>query len=741
MDEWLAAVKNELDFRHEGRNLVRMKQAMKESGLDVLIPDVVPEFTSKKVVVMSFCEGVKVTEPKLLTMDASIREAFMHTVCESFAYQMHIEGLFHGDAHPGNILVQVRGNGEGGAMHARPVLLDWGLTKELTTPMRLAFSKFVYSASEMDIVSMLESFEDLGVKLNRFNPAEDMQNIMFILRDTAAPEEARKQMKGFRRVAKARRAAGLKNPVDAYPGDLLFFMRATTMLRALCTLMHTKLPYMAIMAPYARRALMESVPQEERAIHFIYQSPVLSSLETRLRRKLEALNDEGLIGGCQVSVMRMGVRIVDTCVGVQGPVDPRPVTPRSLFCCFSVGKAIASLALHMLLDGKGLSNEAAQNGWLSEGVDTPVAKFWPEFGKHGKQHCTIRHILTHSCGLQHVFAGGLDDFVNWDKMLHLLEEATPLWPPGKRSSYHYFTYGWLVGGCVERLSGSKFSDFVKHFIAHPLGLVDHIFMGDLQARGIEDERLATVEHSMFKEVAASSMDEFERAARVDSADTPMEDGSDISDGDGRLQKDAMENGTFLDMMARAVAEDDPIEGSALEDLARSLRGKEFMLDPRLYNWKKMRNACIPSANGFFTASGLCTIFSDMLQSLDSGGVLLSRKAVDELRKFQVEEESALHRLFGLPNGVRYGLGFQLFGFREKYIDSSSESIRKRVRLSGFGHSGVNGSLVVADAATGVSIAITLNKIVSGRRATSEILSVVCKELQMGAPCSVFAGGM
>ena len=33
----------------------------------------------------------------------------MRVVCESFAYQMHIDGLFNADPHPGNILLQVCG--------------------------------------------------------------------------------------------------------------------------------------------------------------------------------------------------------------------------------------------------------------------------------------------------------------------------------------------------------------------------------------------------------------------------------------------------------------------------------------------------------------------------------------------------------------------------------------------------------------------------------------------------------
>ena len=43
-------------------------------------------------------------------------------------------------------------------------------------------------------------------------------------------------------------------------------------------------------------------------------------------------------------------------------------------------------------------------------------------------------------------------------------------------------------------------------------------------------------------------------------------------------------------------------GAALEKLARKLEGREYFLDPRLFNSTQMRHACIPSANGHFTGT-------------------------------------------------------------------------------------------------------------------------------------------
>jgi CubicO group peptidase (beta-lactamase class C family) len=90
-----------------------------------------------------------------------------------------------------------------------------------------------------------------------------------------------------------------------------------------------------------------------------------------------------------------------------------------------VSKVVAATALHVLI--------AQSRGSVS--YDTRVAEFWPEFGANGKHSTTLRHILTHASGLQHAFpeAATLDDFCSWTGMMAVIEQATPVWPPGSRS--------------------------------------------------------------------------------------------------------------------------------------------------------------------------------------------------------------------------------------------------------------------------------------------------------------------
>lgn len=48
MNEWTAECTKELDFFREAENLTRVGAAMERSGLDIIIPELVPEFTRTK---------------------------------------------------------------------------------------------------------------------------------------------------------------------------------------------------------------------------------------------------------------------------------------------------------------------------------------------------------------------------------------------------------------------------------------------------------------------------------------------------------------------------------------------------------------------------------------------------------------------------------------------------------------------------------------------------------------------
>ena len=72
-----------------------------------------------------------------------------------------------------------------------PVLLDFGLTKRFTPAQTLAFARLVHASEASDIDGLLQSFDEMGLKLNRYDPFEDMAAMRRSLSDTVPASEAK----------------------------------------------------------------------------------------------------------------------------------------------------------------------------------------------------------------------------------------------------------------------------------------------------------------------------------------------------------------------------------------------------------------------------------------------------------------------------------------------------------------------------------------------------------------------
>src|SRR4030095_14339972 len=119
--------------------------------------------------------------------------------------------------------------------------------------------------------------------------------------------------------------------------------------------------------------------------------------------------------GVQVVAYRDGVKVVDTVAGVAAP-NGSPVTAGTVFYNFSVGKGAMSTLVHQEVDRGAFR------------YDTPVVELWPEFGVHGKEGVTVRHVLTHTAGLPGIpLESTTSDISTWDTMIRALEHGDASW--------------------------------------------------------------------------------------------------------------------------------------------------------------------------------------------------------------------------------------------------------------------------------------------------------------------------
>jgi len=163
-------------------------------------------------------------------------------------------------------------------------------------------------------------------------------------------------------------------------------------------------------------------------------------------------------GGAALSVVRDGRLVVELVAG-SGSTDDTPRRPADTQVVFSCTKGVVATALLLLI----------QRGELD--LDAPVARYWPEFGQHGKGDLLVRHVVSHTSG-QPAFRAPLsaDDLTDDERAEAVVASDAPWWPAGTAIAYQALTYGPLTGGLVRRITGMSVGSFVQQEIAGPLGL-------------------------------------------------------------------------------------------------------------------------------------------------------------------------------------------------------------------------------------------------------------------------------
>jgi CubicO group peptidase (beta-lactamase class C family) len=186
--------------------------------------------------------------------------------------------------------------------------------------------------------------------------------------------------------------------------------------------------------------------------------------------------ERGEIGAAVAAYWR-GEKVVDLWGGRRTPEGDDPWKEDTMVVVNSVTKGLAAMTFVL----------ANARGWLD--YEAPVASYWPEFARHGKDRVTVRQLLGHEAGLVVLDEPlTLEKLRDLDYVASVLARQRPAWPPGTRHGYHTLTIGLYMQELMRRVDpahrtiGRVFHDE----IAAPLGLDFHIGLPP----GIPDERLA-----------------------------------------------------------------------------------------------------------------------------------------------------------------------------------------------------------------------------------------------------------
>lgn len=163
----------ELDFIREAGSTSKISKNFSDVA-EVVIPKVHWGLTSEKVLTMAFLEGVSSWDVESVKRANLDPKSLVEAGFLMFLKMVFVDGYFHGDLHPGNLLAMA-GNRVG--------VLDFGISVKISRSMREHLAALFVSLVEEDYETMCMHFTEL----TKPGPEFDMESFQHEVSNTIAP--------------------------------------------------------------------------------------------------------------------------------------------------------------------------------------------------------------------------------------------------------------------------------------------------------------------------------------------------------------------------------------------------------------------------------------------------------------------------------------------------------------------------------------------------------------------------
>lgn len=149
--EFLDGVLEELDFRIEANNALDLSAVVADFE-GVRVPAIFTELSGRLVMTEERVTGRPVTDLEWIAENGQDQAAIARRLIDVFLHQMFVDGVFHADPHPGNLLMEADGT---------IVLIDLGAVGRLGPAQRTAVMTMLMAASTGDAALLRTSMTEI----------------------------------------------------------------------------------------------------------------------------------------------------------------------------------------------------------------------------------------------------------------------------------------------------------------------------------------------------------------------------------------------------------------------------------------------------------------------------------------------------------------------------------------------------------------------------------------------------
>jgi ubiquinone biosynthesis protein len=196
------------------------------------------------VLTLEYLEGIKITDFDLIDRQGIDRKEVGRILAEAYAQMFFVDGLFHGDPHPGNIFVRTG---------PEVILVDFGMVDRLSAPKKEGLRRAFTAVVDRDALGLVRSLVDMGfIPLTKdIQPlVQFVDRILQKYRDIS-PSEFKAM--DIEEIGNDIMEALQLSPSIQIPNDFILFGRVVGMLNGLGSQLDPQTNIIEISAPYAKR--------------------------------------------------------------------------------------------------------------------------------------------------------------------------------------------------------------------------------------------------------------------------------------------------------------------------------------------------------------------------------------------------------------------------------------------------------------------------------------------------------
>ena len=237
LDEILSSTELELDFKNEAENMKKFSDLNKNVAF-IYCPYLACELCSTRVLTMERIDGFKIDNIEKLNDEGYDTQDVGYKLALSYFKQIFKDGFFHGDPHPGNLLIR----------DGKICFIDFGIMGNLNSSLKSVLNDMIFAIATKNIGKMVSCIMSIGIKkgyVNRNRLYEDIDYLYASYLSTSLQNIKISVM--LEEVFDTAKRNNLK-----FPRDLTILMRGLVIIEGVVAKIAPDVNIMDIAVPYVK---------------------------------------------------------------------------------------------------------------------------------------------------------------------------------------------------------------------------------------------------------------------------------------------------------------------------------------------------------------------------------------------------------------------------------------------------------------------------------------------------------